>query len=353
MLQILDRYLLLNILSGTLIALLVLVALDAFFSFLNELDDVGKGNYDTTRALYYILLTLPRRLYEFAPTATLLGGLLSLGTLASHGELTALRAAGLSVSGFAAKVIKSGFVIVLAVFAIGEFVAPTAEQRGQLLRAESLSEQLGLAGGQGLWIRQQPWFLQAREIPSEEHLRHLRIFRFESSRLRELVTAEAAQRNAEGWLLQGVQRLRIDDEGVTREFLETEQWPELVTRQMFEVLRVTPDQMSIRTLQSYIDYLEVNGLDTARYRLAWWTRIVTPLSTLVMLVLALPFVFGSQRVGGTGQRLFIGIILGIGYFLISNLFNEIGVVYGLAPIVSVALPPLLFAGFALWRLQRV
>ncbi|MGF1643761.1 MAG: LPS export ABC transporter permease LptG [Thiotrichales bacterium] len=353
MFRVLDRYLLANILLGTMIALLVLVALDAFFSFLNELDDVGKGTYDTTRAFYYILLTLPRRFYEFAPTATLLGGLLTLGALASHGELTAMRAAGLSVTGFATKVLTAGLMIVIVVLVIGEFLAPAAEQRGQLLRAEALSAQLGLAGGQGLWIRQQPWFVQAREIPSEEHLRHLRMFRFEGGRLRELVTADAAQRNSDGWLLQGVKRLRIEDEGVIRNDLETEQWPELVTRQMFEVLRVSPDQMSIRALAAYIDYLGQNGLDTARYRLAWWMRIVTPLSTLVMLVLALPFVFGSQRVGGAGQRLFIGIVLGISYFLISNLFNEIGVVYGLAPIVSVAVPPVLFATFALWRLRNI
>ncbi len=353
MFKVLDRYLMTHLLAGTLLALMVIVALDAFFSFLNELDDVGRGQYDAMRAFLYILLTLPRRLYEFAPTATLLGGLLVLGTLASQGELTAMRAAGLSIFGLAVKVLKTGVVIVVALFLLGELVAPAAEQRGQGLRAEALSEQLSIRGGQGLWVRHQPWFVQARQVVSDEHLLDVRIFRFEGPQLRELVTAKSARRNEAGWLLQDVEKVDVAADAVRRTRIQQEQWPELVTRQLFEVLRVHPDQMSIQTLSTYIRYLRDNGLDTARYELARWSRLSVPLSTLVMLLLALPFVFTAQRSGGTGQRLFIGILLGIGYFLLTSLFNELGVVYGLPPLLSAALPLMAATAFAVWRLRTL
>ncbi|HID82879.1 MAG TPA: LptF/LptG family permease, partial [Thiotrichales bacterium] len=84
MIKILDRYLWVHILAGTLLVLLVLVSLDVFFTFMNEIGDVGRGRYGYLQALSYVLLSLPQRLYEYAPTATLIGSLLSLGSLAAH-----------------------------------------------------------------------------------------------------------------------------------------------------------------------------------------------------------------------------------------------------------------------------
>ena len=80
--RILDTYIAKTIIGGTLMVLLVLGALLAFVDFIAELDDVGKGQYGMLQAASFVLLSLPKRLYELFPTAVLIGSLLSLGTLA-------------------------------------------------------------------------------------------------------------------------------------------------------------------------------------------------------------------------------------------------------------------------------
>ena len=72
-----------------------------------------------------------------------------------------------------------------------------------------------------------------------------------------------------------------------------------------------------------------------------------------MLMLSLPFVFASQRAGGVGQKMFIGILLGIGYFLLNRLFTHLGLANGLSPAVSTLIPLTLFGLIAIAGLYRI
>ena len=85
--MILDRYIARSIIAGTLMSLFVFGALFAFISFVSELQQVGTNNYSALQAMIYVLLNLPQLLYQVFPSAMLLGGLLSLGALASSSEL--------------------------------------------------------------------------------------------------------------------------------------------------------------------------------------------------------------------------------------------------------------------------
>ena len=92
--MIISRYLQKNIIAGSLMALLVLVALSLFFSFVRELDDLGQGDYGVIQVLQYMLLLIPGEIVEYLPLAVLLGCMLSLGSLASNSEIIAMQASG-------------------------------------------------------------------------------------------------------------------------------------------------------------------------------------------------------------------------------------------------------------------
>ncbi len=353
MINILDRYLLIHVLGGTLLTLLVLGGLDGFIAFINELDTVGRGDYGHAQAALYILFTLPRRIYEYAPTAMLIGSLLSLGGMAGHGEITAIRAAGLSIAGIARAVLKAGFIFVLLIFLLGEFVAPDAQKMGQKLRSESISGKVAVQDASGIWMRNRDLFVKARVIINNETMLDLSVYRFDGVHLSEIVKAKLAEKNEAGWLLKNIRKLAITPDKVTQTELAEEQWPKIVNENLFEVLRVNPEEMAARDLSSYVGYLRDNDLESGQYELAFWNRFVIPLSSLVMLLLALPFIFGSQRTGGAGQRLFMGVMLGVGYFLVSRLLNQLGIVYGLPALLSAVLPALLFLGLAVFLLRRV
>ncbi|EHQ52015.1 MULTISPECIES: LPS export ABC transporter permease LptG [Ectothiorhodospira] len=351
--MILRLYIARQVIGGTLLALLVLTALDVAFTFIGELDDVGQGAYGWIQAVTYTALTIPRRLYELFPTAVLLGTLLSLGTAAENSELTAMRAAGLSVYRIVIAVLQAGLVMMLAAVLLGEVVAPAAERQAQSLRTFSHSDQVHVGSG-GLWARDGDRFLNVRTIMPGLRLQDLRIYRFDDTgRLVESVQAGQARYREGVWVMEDVVRSRISSTGIQAERVAMERWERLLAPELFDVIVVEPRQMSAWALARYITYLRENNLESAPYELAFWSRFTTPLSSLVMLLLAIPFIFGSLRTGGAGQRLFIGILIGVGFHLLNRTLNHMGLVYGIPPFLSAVLPLTVFLLVALWALRRV
>lgn len=348
-----DRYIFIHVVLGSLMVLAALAMLDTFFVFLSELDTVGRGNYGYLEVCLYLIYTLPRRFYDYAPTSVLLGSLVALGGMAARGELIAMRAAGMSIWRFTASVLKAGLFLAITVFIVGEWVAPASEQSAEAMRTEALSKRLAVNKGAGLWVRDGSRFIHASGALSERELLDVVVYEFAGLRLDQVIRAESARSTEQGWEMKGVEYLKVSDKAITQSTVETEVWVRLVPENLFEVLRVKPKAMSARHLYDYYHYLRDNSLDSSQYELAFWNRFMTPLSALVMLLLALPFVFGSQRTGGAGQRIFIGIMLGIGYFLLSNLLNQMGLVYGLSPFVSAVAPLMVFASLGVWMLRRI
>lgn len=197
----------------------------------------------------------------------------------------------------------------------------------------------------------------AERVIDQAHLKNVKIFLFADLQLKEMLEARLAVKNKDKWLLEEVTKTTIDTEGLHPQGVKVEQktsleWDSLLPVGMLEMLRIEPQAMSLQDLWQYTAYLRDNDLDSNSYRLAIWNKFAYPFSILVMLVLALPFIFSHQRSGGTGQRLFLGIVLGTVFFLVNTMVNQVGVVYGLHPAVSAFLIPLLTAMGAVYLFRR-
>lgn len=355
--RLLDRYLVRQVLVGCVLALLALLLLDAIMAFIYEATSHDDPNFGAVEAFLYVLYTLPRRLYEYFPTGVLIGGMLSLGALASHSELIAMRAAGVSVNRIARSALKAGVLLMVAIFLVGEFVAPVAERRAEAVKLGDRAAVVVSGGGKGLWFREGDHFIRVHEVLPDRHLRGLRSWTVtpDSGRVVENLSAARAWYDAasDEWVLEQVVQSRWQDDRVRVERHVRQRLPNLLDPQLFRVLSLKPEYMSVRDLARYARYLRDNHLDDSRYRLAFWTRFTTPLSSLVMLMVALPFVFSSRRSGGFGQQLFLGIVIGVVFFLLNRMLNHVGLVYHLPPLLAATLPLLMFAALAVWGLRRV
>lgn len=353
--SILDRYIFRTVVGATLVALLVLLLLEAFLGLLVELEQVGKGHYDFVAAIHYVMLIQPQRLYELFPMALLVGGLLGMGALASGSELVVMRAAGLSLNRLTRSVLQAGFLLSLLVLVIGEFAAPPLEQLADEQRAIAKGEDLAIRGGRGFWARDGGYFIHVRGVLPRFRLADIHIFKVDpESRLEEVTAAQSARYQGGHWLLEGIDGSILDGDTVQTKRLDNLSLASTISPKILDVLAANPSDLSIRDLLTYVDYLERNGLDAQNYRLALWRKLLAPLVYLAMLVIAMPFVFGPQRSAGTGQRLLIGLLLGLAFFLINYLLGNVVLLYGHPPLAGAILPPLLFlmAGFlALHRLR--
>ncbi|TVR63913.1 MAG: LPS export ABC transporter permease LptG [Candidatus Competibacteraceae bacterium] len=352
--NILDRYLFRTVASATLAALLVLLLLESFLSLLVELEDLGKGDYDFAALIHYLVLIQPRRLYELFPLALLVGGLLGMGALASGSELIVMRAAGLSLTRLTRSALQAGLALSLVVLAIGEFVAPPLEQAAREQRAVAKTQDLAIRSGRGFWARDGDFFIHVRAVLPGVHLVDIQIFEVgPDARLASATAAQSARYVAGHWRLEGVSRSLLDDDRVRTEHLETLTVASEISPRILDVLAADPSELSIRELWVYVDYLERNGLDAESYRLALWRKLLAPFAYLAMLVVAMPFVFGPQRTAGVGQRLLVGLLLGLVFFLSNYLLGNVVLLYGFPPLVGASLPTLLFMIGGLYALRRL
>lgn len=352
MMSILDRYFGRIILQYTLITMLGLLALFAFVSFLDQLEDLGKGEYGVREALAYILLTMPRTMYELFPIAALLGCGIGLSLLANDSELIAMRASGVSVLQITTAALKTGGLFVVAAMLIGELISPQSEDRAQRGRAEALQQT-----DSGLWLRDAQTYFHADEVLPDLTLRRIRIFEFDSQRrLRELVSATHG-RFADGhWLLDNVAKTRIDADGNAETArLAASRWQSGITPEILSVFLLQPDQLSLRHLRRYIGHLRANRQQTESFELAFWNKMMLPISTAIMVALAIPFVFVNIRSGTLGRNLFIGIMLGLGFHVANRGLGYIVLAYGLPPVLGATLPLLAFvllAAAMLWKVEH-
>ncbi|MGD8999648.1 MAG: LPS export ABC transporter permease LptG [Granulosicoccaceae bacterium] len=354
MMTLLDKYIGRSIATSILLALLVLVSLDMLFALVRELDEIGQGEYSFTEAMLYLGLTTPHRIYQYFPVATLLGAIAGLGVLASNSELTVIRAAGVSVTRIVGSILKTGAVMMLAVFLLSEFVIPVAEQTAETRRALKLAEQSALKSEYGFWSRDGYSFINIRDIAPGGQIANVYLYEFDSDyRLRRATHAGRARYDNGQWLLENIVQSDISENRVTQSMIDKARWDSLLAPGLLNIVVIDPARMPVRELFAYIRFLRANNQDAERYSLAMWSKIMTPLAIAVMLLLAVPFVFGPLRSVAIGPRILVGFLVGLAFYIINKAFGYLGVVYAFSPVLSATLPVLLFLAGALFMLRRI
>ncbi|MCB1775871.1 MAG: LPS export ABC transporter permease LptG [Candidatus Competibacteraceae bacterium] len=352
--KLLDRYIFRAVATATLVTLLALLLLQFFLSLLVELEDVGKGHYHFLAALRYLLLIQPQRIYELFPMALLVGALLGMGVLANSSELIVMRAAGLSLTRLTGSVLQAGLLLSLGVIIIGEFVAPPLEQFAREQRAVDQGADLAIRGGRGFWARDGERFIHVQGVLPGVRLANIHAFLVNpDAQLQSILHAEQARYQGGRWLLEGIERSVLKKDQVVTEHLAHQTFVSTISPQILEVLAADPSELSIRDLQIYVGYLEENGLDAENYWLELWRKLLAPLTYLAMLVIAMPFVFGPQRSTGAGQRLLIGLLLGLAFFLLNYMLGNVVLLYGYPPLIGAMLPSVLFLGAGFYTLHRL
>lgn len=352
--KILDRYLAASIVTSTALVLGVLLVFFSLIQFVDALGDVGKGNYQLTDAMRYVLLSLPRQTVEVFPMAALLGTTLGLSALAVDAELVAIRAAGVSVLQIVAAAVKVGLALAVINVLASEFLVPETERMAEQGRASALKIRIKQQNDFGLWLRDGQSYVHVGEVLPDLTLLRVDIYQFDDSdRLRLQTSAKRGHLDGDQWRLTDVSESSLGQNRVQSRRVPEQAWGSALTPDLLAVFTVRPEALSVPHLYRYIRHLEQNKQNTGPYALAFWQKLLSPFATVVMMVLAIPFVFGQQRSGGIGARLFMGIVLGLAFFVVSRGFGYFGLLYGIPAVIGAGLPALLFFGLALVMLRRV
>lgn len=355
-----DLYVARTVLATVVLTWTVLVGLDVMLALVNEVGDVGKGQYGFGKAIAYVAYTVPRRGYVMFPTAAVIGALMALGQLAASSELTALRALGLSRRRLTLGVVVAVSLLTALMTISGETVGPWGERNANVLKQTSKSGNTVVARYSGLWAREGDVILNAqggqeRQAGDERwlELRDVRLYEFaEDGRLESIARAGVAEHRPGAWLLRDVERTLFEPSSVRREHVAEERWASKLDTTALTADIDRPRFLAATELARAIEYRERNGLDSAEFAEIYWGRWFYPVNALALVLAAVPFAFGTLRSGGLGRRLFLGVVFALGFWLLQLMFVRMARVFDLDYRIAYLLPTAIMLAVSAVLFQR-
>ncbi len=351
------RYLAREIYRSTSVVLLALLGLFMFFTLVDELDTVGE-KFPLTALFYLQALSVPTRLYDLLPIGLLIGAILALAGLAQRNELVILRVSGVSGMGMLKMLWIISIPIVLAATVLSEFITPIAEIKSS---EANLLMRGRVEGGRlvsGYWFKEPTSdggtrIINIGRLLASGNAADLRIYEFpDGTALSLMSTAESARFVDGNLIMENVIETRIAPEVkevladakvserpvVVKEKIASRKVETTLSAERLVARILTPERMTLKALHDYIQYLEHNQLQSDRQVVAVWRKLAYPFTLVVMLTIAAPIGFMQTRRGGVGAKVFLGILLGTGFFMINQLALNVGLLYKWPPVVTALLP---------------
>jgi lipopolysaccharide export system permease protein len=376
--RVLRRYLSSEISRAVFFVLVAFLALFAFFDMMGEIRSVGRGAWRIEHAFIYVTLGLPAYAYELMPIVALIGTIYVMAQLAARSEFTVMRASSLSMGRAIYLLLPVSIMLVVLTFVLGEFIAPKCSDFAENFKRRIMGAAISSEFRTGLWAKDVvrgadgksifgSRFLNASKVDTDGVLRALKIYEFDREmRMQAIISADEAHFMGDGrWQLTNVEELRFAPDRSPVELrqpamvlgrkFETTTLQSEITPEIMAVLVAEPNKMSAVDLAQFSRHLEDNKQRSERYEIALWTKLLYPLAVFVMMALALPFAYLQSRSGGVSLKIFIGIMIGVSFHLLNNLFSHVGLLNTWPPVATAVTPSICFllaAITALWWVER-
>jgi lipopolysaccharide export system permease protein len=334
------------------LTLLVFISLDFVFGLIGQLEKVTE-TYTALEAFYYMALTVPRRLYDLIPYSCLIGCLAGLGLLASTSELVIVRSAGVSVKRIAWMALRPALVFILIALMLGEFVAPYTEQMADN-RRHFLRYNVSQQAPQKMWNREGNEFMYVNAVLPNGVIYGLTRYQFDDQHQLQSAsfTKEAVYQEGGYWQEKEIAITHLDQDSTRVETISERRWDTPLTPNLFNILVLKPEDISMRNLHYYTNYLKEQNLKSSNYSLAFWQKFLQPVATASLVLIAISFVFGPLRSVTMGQRIFTGVVFGIVFVLLQRLLGPSSLVFGFPPLIAVMIPILLCILLGIYLLNR-
>ena len=346
-----DRYIVSSVAASMVLVMAVVLSLDFIFGFIAEMEDL-QSNYQTSEAFWFVVTTLPRRIYDYLPLAAFMGCLIGLGALAKNSELIVIRAAGVSVWRIVFAAMKPAFIVVVLGLFLGEFVAPFTETIAQSQKAVAQGAQSNVAANSGLWHKEGNTFMHVNAVEPNGVLHGVSLQHYGDAK--QLVSSKFAKRaiyQRGGWVLEDVQETQFSNGLLVTSETPYEHWDTELSPSILNILIVKPDNLSISGLFTYSRYLMEQNLNASQYMMSFWKKVLQPLSTVVLVLVAISFVFGPLRSVTMGFRVFSGLIVGLTFKYVQDLLGPSSLVFGFDPIFATLIPVFLCLALGAWLLK--
>lgn len=349
--NLLQRYIAKTLLQTIAMVLFLLLGIGFMIALISEMHYLGRGNYGLWEVFVFVCLSTPGVLYQLFPMICLIGSLLGLGVLAQHRELVCMRASGMSTGAILLAVAKVACVLILFLTVLGEVVAPTLNEKA--LEHKAIAKSGGQSWGQHkVWLRDGNRFIHIGISKPGPVLLGVTEFDYDSEmQLQAIHYSSKITYDNNQWhyykrrstLIQGdATRVERPTDGI---------WHTTLSPKIVAVMLAEPETLSLPQLHQYIQYLDQNNLHMEDLSRNFWGRIYQPLITILMVMAAVPLIFGPLRSATMGLRIVGGVLLGFLVYLFNELVGHLGIYLQMPIPLMVAMPSVMVSLFV-WHMMR-
>ena len=329
--KLLKRYVRNEFLSVFFISLLTASSLFVVFDFFERVRTFIKEDSNVLDAVQYLLFKIPLIAHLMTPVAVMVAVLISLGRLSQRSEITAMRAAGLSIFAICQPLLIAGGIISLVIFAAGETIVPWATARVDEIYQLDIKKKAvkGSYSKSNFWYRAGNAFFRVGQYDSRLNiLRNLTFLELSPDfRLSRRVDADYTiwEQPAVGWSMKDVVEITYNQEG--RMLLSRFPKLPLVIDEApsdFYNLKRTPESFTYLELKEHIKKLQAEGVPVNKYLVTLATKFSFPLVNVIIILVALPFALTRARSGNVATGFVAGISIGFGYHFIHAFSTSLG-----------------------------
>lgn len=348
--MILDDYVIRDFLMYLTMILSTFVMLLLVFTLFELLGDILKNHVSTLLVGEYLLNVAPYFLYNIAPLGILLAVLTTFGLMQRANEITAIKATGISIYRIVLPVLVVSAFVAAGLFFFDQFYLPHANKRQDALRNEIKGKPAQTyLNPDRKWIFGQHstiYYYQFFDSDRDQFGR-LSVFEFNpanfqlvrrvyadrahwADRLDRWVCESGWERELRGSAIEGYRTFDVAT------FAAVNEPPTYFKKEVKQY-----SEMNYEELRRYIHDLQQSGFDVVRLKVQLNKKLAYPLITLVMAVLAIPFSLSAGRRGAiAGVAVAVGVA--VVYWAVSGLFEAMGNVNQLPPMLAAWSPDLIF-----------
>ncbi len=355
MFRIIDKYFLGRFVKTMIFSLLVFIIVFIVVTLIEQLDKFIDRETELLVILKYYFFMIPNTLIQVLPVSMLMSALFTTGQFARKGELTAIKAAGISIYRLFLPVYIFAVFVSIFAFWFGERYAFDAEKKKEdIWTYEVMKENIRLKQRkQDISFQEtNDRFVKIGEFIGFKNL-GLRVIieQKEGSRIKTSIYADSIIYTEGNWILKSVTKREFNpDEVLTK-------YPELavedfnfIPEDLFNI-EIKPKNMDLEELDQYMKKLQIMGNPIEEFLVTYHHKIAFPFVNLIVVLLGLPL--ATQKWGG-GAALGFGLCLFITfmYYMIMIFSEAFGVKGYLHPVAAAWFSNILFASLSVYFLVK-
>ena len=339
----LDSYIFKTVALTMALAVAGLLGLLIILTFLEQMKDVV-NDYTIFHVFRFVLYSMPRMFYEVIPYSALIGCLAGLGLLANNSELVVIRAAGISTWSITWSALKPALILAFLGMLVGETLLPDFERMARVDRVHAKTDLVGITPRGGFWYREDNVYMHFDVVGQSGLLQGVSLYYFDEGKMKRSLYADTGVYHDIGdgknyWLLEKVTYTDLGGSKVDVQELTNFRWMTSLTPNLISAeIVVQADKMSIRELDTKIDYMRNQGLNSSKFELGFWGKVFQPLATVGLVLVGISFIFGPLRESAMGTRVVMGVIIGFAFRFFQNLLSPASLVFGFSPIIATLAP---------------